>query len=220
MEILIRSSAHVVKTGGQRGNGQVARGWPGKTGANKFILVVGSVYKLHWVFFSFFDHYYKFSSDILFGASMYLLRLMLVGVWLGLLWVLFYFFDHYIPSSDIQSSVQFGFFLRSLYSKFGKFSSVIIQSHLSGSIYTLRFDISVTATHDARGDLPFDSFWVLFSFFDHYIQSSVRSVCVCVCVCVANQANSNHCMQCCVANTMWNSAAPWVKNGRVEFGCQ
>ena len=33
---------------------------------------------------------------------MYLLRLMLVGVWLGLLWVLFYFFDHYI-----QSSVQF-----------------------------------------------------------------------------------------------------------------
>ena len=34
---------------------------------------------------------------------MYLLRLMLVGVWLGLLWVLFYFFDHYI-----QSSVQFG----------------------------------------------------------------------------------------------------------------
>ena len=38
---------------------------------------------------------------------MYLLRLMLVGVWLGLLWVLFYFFDHYI-----QSSVQ------SLYSKF------------------------------------------------------------------------------------------------------
>ena len=34
---------------------------------------------------------------------MYLLRLMLVGVWLGLLWVLFYFFDHYI-----QSSVQYG----------------------------------------------------------------------------------------------------------------
>ena len=30
---------------------------------------------------------------------MYLLRLMLVGVWLGLLWVLFYFFDHYIQSS-------------------------------------------------------------------------------------------------------------------------
>ena len=35
----------------------------------------------------------------LFGASMYLLRLMFVGVWLGLLWVLFYFFDHYIQSS-------------------------------------------------------------------------------------------------------------------------
>ena len=35
---------------------------------------------------------------------MYLLRLMLVGVWLGLLWVLFYFFDHYI-----QSSVQYVF---------------------------------------------------------------------------------------------------------------
>ena len=33
---------------------------------------------------------------------MYLLRLMLVGVWLLLLWALFYFFDHYI-----QSSVQF-----------------------------------------------------------------------------------------------------------------
>ena len=32
---------------------------------------------------------------------MYLLRLMLVGVWLGLLWVLFYFFDHYIQSSVI-----------------------------------------------------------------------------------------------------------------------
>ena len=33
---------------------------------------------------------------------MYLLRLMLVGVWLGLLWVLFYFFDHYIQSSVQQ----------------------------------------------------------------------------------------------------------------------
>ena len=32
---------------------------------------------------------------------MYLLRLMLVGVWLGLLWVLFYFFDHYIQSSAL-----------------------------------------------------------------------------------------------------------------------
>ena len=30
---------------------------------------------------------------------MYLIRLMLVGVWLGLLWVLFYFFGHYIQSS-------------------------------------------------------------------------------------------------------------------------
>ena len=40
---------------------------------------------------------------------MYLLRLMLVGVWLGLLWVLFYFFDHYIQSSllDPLRSVQF-----------------------------------------------------------------------------------------------------------------
>ena len=38
---------------------------------------------------------------------MYLLRLMLVGVWLGLLWVLFYFFDHYIQSSVQFSSVQF-----------------------------------------------------------------------------------------------------------------
>ena len=33
---------------------------------------------------------------------MYLLRLMLVGVWLGLLWVLFYFFDHYIQSSVVK----------------------------------------------------------------------------------------------------------------------
>ena len=44
----------------------------------------------------------------LFGASMHLLRLMLVGVWLGLLWVSFHFFDHYI-----QSSVQFSL-LRSM----------------------------------------------------------------------------------------------------------
>ena len=27
------------------------------------------------------------------------LRLMLVGIWLGLHWVLFYFFDHYIQNS-------------------------------------------------------------------------------------------------------------------------
>ena len=37
---------------------------------------------------------------------MHLLRLMLVGVWLGLLWVLFYFFDHYIQSSVLLSSVS------------------------------------------------------------------------------------------------------------------
>ena len=36
---------------------------------------------------------------------MYLLRLMLVGVWLGLLWVLFYFFDHYIQVQYIVSSL-------------------------------------------------------------------------------------------------------------------
>ena len=30
------------------------------------------------------------------------LRLMLVGIWLGLHWVLFYFFDHYIQSSTIS----------------------------------------------------------------------------------------------------------------------
>ena len=41
---------------------------------------------------------------------MYLLRLMLVGVWLGLLWVLFYFFDHYIQSSvQIISSCSWVF---------------------------------------------------------------------------------------------------------------
>ena len=35
---------------------------------------------------------------------MYLLRLMLVGVWLGYLWLLFYFFDHYIQSSASSTS--------------------------------------------------------------------------------------------------------------------
>ena len=45
----------------------------------------------------------QFSS----GASMYLLRLMLVGVWLGLLWVLFYFFDHYIQSSGGDAAAAY-----------------------------------------------------------------------------------------------------------------
>ena len=81
---------------------------------------------------------------------MYLLRLMLVGVWLGLLWVLFYFFDNYIQSSVQFSSVWF-----------------------SGSIYAFWFDIAVVATYDAHGCLVSTLLGILFSFFDHYVQSSV-----------------------------------------------
>ena len=52
-------------------------------------------------------------------ALVLLVRLMLVGIWLGLHWVLFYFFDHYIQSS-VQSLI--GYHLSSIiYSKFSPF---------------------------------------------------------------------------------------------------
>ena len=41
----------------------------------------------------------------------------------------------------------------------------IIPSHLSGSIYAFRFDISVIAKYDARA-YWFGLYWVLSSFFD------------------------------------------------------
>ena len=48
-----------------------------------------------------------FTSSTFLEHLYVLLRLMLVGVWLGLLWVLFYFFDHYIQSSaSTQRHVQ------------------------------------------------------------------------------------------------------------------
>ena len=106
---------------------------------------------------------------------MYLVRLMLVGVWLGLLWVLFYFFDHYI-----QSSVQLLCFLDPLRSVLvvylPAFSSVQFSVQFS-LVHWFWFDILVTATLGARGYLVWTSL-VLFSFFDHYIQSpAVRQIC-------------------------------------------
>ena len=58
-------------------------------------------------------HYVQFSSvqpiifkvqPIQFSSVLYalVLRLMLVGIWLGLHWVLFYFFDDYIQSSVLK----------------------------------------------------------------------------------------------------------------------
>ena len=45
-------------------------------------------------------------------------------------------------------------------------------------IYVFWFDIpqAVMATHDARGHLAFGFYWVLFSFFDHYIQTSASTI--------------------------------------------
>ena len=61
---------------------------------------------------------------------MYLIRLMLVGVWLGLLRVLFYFFDHYIQSSGGLVSTLLGiiFFLRS-FIQLNESSCVGVLSH-------------------------------------------------------------------------------------------
>ena len=61
---------------------------------------------------------------------MYLLRLMLVGVWLGLLWVLFYFFDHYI-----QSSGFFGYyFISSIIIFKVQFLNLAKRSRLSSTL--------------------------------------------------------------------------------------
>ena len=39
---------------------------------------------------------------------MHLLRLMLVGVWLGLLWASFHFFDHHVQSSVARLQADSG----------------------------------------------------------------------------------------------------------------
>ena len=81
------------------------------------------------------------------------------------------FFDHHVQSS-VQSSVHLMFtFLSSVQFSSVQFSSVqlflrSLHSKFSSVLYTLRFDIIVTATHDARGHLA----W---TFFGHYFLSSI-----------------------------------------------
>ena len=113
------------------------------------------------------------TSTDLSSVQFNVLRLMLVGVWLGLHWVLFYFFDHYVHCSKPRplavirnrrqktactfrpttfSSVQFSSV---------QFSSVQFSFHLSGA-YALVLRLMLVG-------IWLGLHWVLFYSFDHYV---------------------------------------------------
>ena len=88
---------------------------------------------------------------------MYLLRLMLVGVWLGLLWVLFYFFEFKVASSEqSQFSPQHQDFSTTSFSSIQYVTSMtpIPALFSDDSSFQLAIATRTKSQHDGRKGAP------------------------------------------------------------------